>query len=261
MELEKKMVAHYISKDYGRFKFKGANRTVNEKHVQKIQESIQARGWDSNYPIVVDGCTYEIVDGQHRFQALKSLGMPIEFVFKTGMTINDIAVLNSTQEPWTGKNYIHSRAAEGKRTYIALERAISKYGKAVSPSAVISIFTGANGQIRGPLQDGTFELTKGQLEEKLQEIEWMLPAFAGKFPGAKRPAALAFHFFWNQPGVDRARMQRIVMPKLAHISGVQAKARAWVEEIENLYNEKLAVKRRIHLVSAFDARKRGHHGD
>ena len=66
-----------LSRNYNMFKFKDGNRDLNYINVNKMEESLKKHGWVT--PIVVDN-NYYIIDGQHRFQAAKNLGMPIAFI-------------------------------------------------------------------------------------------------------------------------------------------------------------------------------------
>ena len=88
-----------------------------------IIESINARGWIRN-PIVVNE-NMEIIDGQGRFEALKELGLPVEYVVSDGATITDCIALNVKQANWKNTDYVKCYANMGDENYILL---LSLYG-------------------------------------------------------------------------------------------------------------------------------------
>lgn len=59
----------------------------------------------------------EIIDGQHRFEALKSLNLPVYYVIGEGLSIDDARVLNIDQRNWTPMDYAESYATSGDESY------------------------------------------------------------------------------------------------------------------------------------------------
>ena len=74
----KKVGTVYSTTDYDSFAKLEGNRDVLQSRKNIIKESIEERGWIRN-PVVVNE-KMQIIDGQGRFEALKELGMPIEYV-------------------------------------------------------------------------------------------------------------------------------------------------------------------------------------
>jgi hypothetical protein len=66
----------FQSKDYREFTFFEGNRVVDPKRVKILMESIQTHGLLN--PIVVTQ-NKEIIDGQHRFESLRNLEMPVAY--------------------------------------------------------------------------------------------------------------------------------------------------------------------------------------
>lgn len=88
--------AIYSSEDYSVFRKLNGNRSVLEQRKNMIMASITERGWIRN-PVVVNE-KMEIIDGQGRFEALKELGLPIEYVVAKGASISDCIALNIKQK-------------------------------------------------------------------------------------------------------------------------------------------------------------------
>ncbi|MBQ2600753.1 ParB N-terminal domain-containing protein [bacterium] len=69
--------AVYRTTDYDKFKTLDGNRTVEKSRVNKILKSINDNGY-IHCPIIVNE-RMEIIDGQGRLEAVKQLGIPVEY--------------------------------------------------------------------------------------------------------------------------------------------------------------------------------------
>ena len=74
--------------DYSQFKYIKGNRELVEAHVKKLSDQISKK--DFQIPIIVNE-KMEVCEGQHRLEAYKSLGMPITYMIKEGLVIQDIS--------------------------------------------------------------------------------------------------------------------------------------------------------------------------
>ena len=63
--------------DYSMFQTLEGNRNLNKLHLKRLKNSFQKKYLLS--PIIVNE-KFEIIDGQHRFEAGKQLGLPINFL-------------------------------------------------------------------------------------------------------------------------------------------------------------------------------------
>ena len=91
--------------DYDKFCLLELNRDLNRNHINKLKKSIEENGYLTGNPIIVNE-KMEILDGQHRFIALKELGMEIPY----GICNVDYAMmirLNTTQRSWSANDYIN----------------------------------------------------------------------------------------------------------------------------------------------------------
>ena len=79
--------------DYSVFNIMTGNRDVPEIRVRKIKDSIQKNGYIFN-PIICNE-KMEVVDGQGRLEALKRLGLPVEYIVHPGLTVSDCIVMNA----------------------------------------------------------------------------------------------------------------------------------------------------------------------
>lgn len=112
---DKKLTTVYQTDDYDKFKFIDGNRPIS--HAKKIIESIKDIGvlWQ---PVLVNE-RFEIIDGQGRFFAMKTLKKPIIYIMQRGLSIKEVRYLNQNATIWVTKDYIHSYAVgnDAKESY------------------------------------------------------------------------------------------------------------------------------------------------
>ena len=88
----------YKTKEYSLFKYLKGNRAVNELHVRRLVEAIKEK--DLQVPIIVDD-KMNVVEGQHRLEAYKIVGLPICYIMKDNIGLEDVRKLNSVARKWT----------------------------------------------------------------------------------------------------------------------------------------------------------------
>lgn len=104
------------TRDYSKFKFHPANRPISNQAVNNLMMSIRDYGFIQGRDILVNG-EFMIIDGQHRFVALKNLGQPIRYQVVQGDAIQTAVVLNANQRGWSVWNYIESYAERNMDCY------------------------------------------------------------------------------------------------------------------------------------------------
>jgi hypothetical protein len=139
-----------VTFDYDAFKFLKGNRPVDEKHVRKLVQSMQQEYLQR--PIDVNE-NYEIIDGQHRYTAIKELGYPLFYVVRKGWTMRQVQVANSNTKTWTIADVINSQCELGNKEY----RAIKYFAEKYKISQVVSY------SLLNPAMDGT-RIKKGLFE-------------------------------------------------------------------------------------------------
>ena len=106
------------TKDYSLFKYLKGNRAVNELHVRRLVEAIKEK--DLQVPIIVDDKMF-VVEGQHRLEAYKIVGLPITYIVKDNVGLEDVRKLNSVARKWTLTEYLMSYVKLGNHDYELLE--------------------------------------------------------------------------------------------------------------------------------------------
>lgn len=112
------------TQNYEQFKFVKWNRPIDWNHVQRLKVSIQAHGLLQEIQCTKD---YKILDGQHRYYALKALGMPIQAILKETNTENDVHEMNDLSKGWTILDILNEYVEKGNQNYIDLKNKIELY--------------------------------------------------------------------------------------------------------------------------------------
>ena len=123
------------TKDYDKFSFLGLNRRLNRRCINALKSSILKNGYIGN-PIIVND-KYEILDGQHRFVALKESGLevPYKIIENDYDTIID---LNTTQHNWGIEDYINFYCEKDhNQHYVRLKRLCNELNS--SPTNVLTM--------------------------------------------------------------------------------------------------------------------------
>lgn len=110
-----------VSSDYNRFYYDQHNRPLDttKAKFKKLKASIKEYGWLDGFPMMVkqDGQKLVILDGQHRFESARQLGIPVKYVIEKNIDPRIIAKINEPQSAWTVDDYISSYISYGNEHY------------------------------------------------------------------------------------------------------------------------------------------------
>jgi len=116
--------------DYSLLKMNKFNRSVNKSHVNRLIESIKTNGLQ--VPVIVNR-ENEIVDGQHRFLALKKLNYKIPYLISPNWNDNEDTVqANNIVKDWTALQFAENRAKTGHPDIKQAYQAATKWNKATN---------------------------------------------------------------------------------------------------------------------------------
>lgn len=154
----------YVTNDYDKFKRLEGNRDV--KTAKKVLDSINAVGYVLS-PILVNE-KFEIIDGQHRLEALKKLNLPVYYIMQPGIGEEECKYLNTGQTNWTTMDYIQSYSEKGIKDYLRLSSLLLEFGKSFKLEGVISFTTSI------PLSGGTMHQLIKDRKLKISEEQYNL---------------------------------------------------------------------------------------
>lgn len=128
METKKSYIVDHTvhtSTNYDMFKHFPGNRAISKPLVARLKKSLSEKQIPT--PLVVDEY-YRVIDGQHRFEALKSLGLPVYYIIVTNISLNDVHVLNTIGSKWTINEYLAAYSNLGLEEYIYLAKVAKNTG-------------------------------------------------------------------------------------------------------------------------------------
>ncbi|RAI79318.1 hypothetical protein BFS35_012220 [Macrococcoides goetzii] len=145
----------YKSKNYNLFKFIKSNRDISKTHVEKLVTQIEA---DYEFPPIIVKPNGEILDGQHRFTALKQCGKPIEFIIRNEIKQDTLQKSNQFVSKWNLKDHINFFSLEGNEDYQELDKDIQYTNMTPATAARIIGTTGKVSTSTG-IPKGIFKIT------------------------------------------------------------------------------------------------------
>jgi hypothetical protein len=103
--------------DYKMFKLMGGNRRISKRRVDTIGRSMALHPEIFKIRPILVNEKFEIIDGQHRFNAAKKLGIPVWYEIAEGIGHDEALQLNQNQANWTLIDYARSYAHAGLQDY------------------------------------------------------------------------------------------------------------------------------------------------
>lgn len=155
--------------NYKKFKLVKENREVNQSHVTRLKKSIQKNDYGPAMPIFVTDDD-EVVDGQHRLQARKELGLPIYFL-KVGkhIGIDEIINLNTTQKKWMLKDFLNQYCRAGNKNYLRFKSLMDLSGYGFQENFALLKSSLAGGTFTGQFKKGTMKVSKQEHQNGIEK--------------------------------------------------------------------------------------------
>jgi hypothetical protein len=117
----------YSSTDYGKFQFTNGQRNIRERHLANLVQSLEEYPELSpSLPILVND-KFDIIDGQHRYEASKTLERPVYYIQSANTNIDSARQINSSQVGWKLRDYLDSYVATGHDQYVEVAKLTQEY--------------------------------------------------------------------------------------------------------------------------------------
>jgi hypothetical protein len=145
----------YTTQNYSMFGHIGGNRNLNTTNLTKIKQSLNKKHIKTNAVICIldpeDLVTpLKIVDGQHRFEACKSLNIPVSYVIDDSLSmesiLNDITLLNTASKEWDVNDFMRSESTKGNQNYILYSSVYTSYNNSFDHEALFFILNNDKGR-------------------------------------------------------------------------------------------------------------------
>lgn len=115
----------FVTCEYDKFQKLLGNRDLSRDRLSAIKESILRIGYQPS-PIIVNE-KLEVIDGQGRLAACESLNLPILYITKPGLNIDDCISMNIKMKNWVDADYINCYAARGYEPYKAMKEMLAEF--------------------------------------------------------------------------------------------------------------------------------------
>lgn len=155
----------YTTSNYGMFRVLNGNRPVTRSRLAKVRDGIKSVG--QIVPIIVNE-KLEVIDGQARLEACKSLNIPIDYVVKPGLGVEACRNTNTTSSVWTAMNYVNSYAESGSTDYRYLDLLLKRF-RALGTQDVISAVVGRFANVRH-VKDGSLQCSETRYVEATEAL-------------------------------------------------------------------------------------------
>lgn len=196
--------------NYEMFKKLEGNRATTVARVNKIKKSIMTVGYITS-PILVNE-NMEIIDGQGRFEALKELRLPVEYIVQEGLNVKECIAMNIYQTNWKVIDYIKSYSAKGNPNYIRLTNLMAEF-PLVATTEIMSVAIFEIGRF-DPLKtrEGNLEITQEQYEEAKEKLQFIYP-IAEEYKNITRIRLIlnAMLYCLFLPNIDKYRLKNKVI--------------------------------------------------
>jgi len=123
------MVKHssqvHTTTDYFLFKSIEGNRNKNLLHINRLKKSMS-----ENYlfTIIIVNEKYEIIDGQHRFDVIQELKLPLNYVVCKGYGLTEVHILNQNSKTWNADDYLDGYCRLKYPNYLKYSEFKERYG-------------------------------------------------------------------------------------------------------------------------------------
>lgn len=238
---------YYVTKDYSKFRRLKGNRDILEPRKAKLVKSIEAIGV-MDAPILVNE-KMEIIDGQGRFEALKSLDLPIPYIVQEGIGLKECQRMNVGQSNWSLKDYIMSYAEIGDNSYAYLLSLMERYSY-LPVGAVIAIAKNQFGANSKAIKLGTFSLTEKEYADAIPAFNFLddnlLAISKLPGPGELPTAFIALAWVYRNVECNKSRVSEVLYYNAAAFKPLTKRGYAYfLEDLTNFYNHNLTGKNKV----------------
>ncbi len=114
----------HTTTDYSMFKPIDGNRNKNRLHLARLKQSML-----ENYlfTVIIVNEKYEIIDGQHRFECIKELELPLHYIMCKGYGLSEVQRLNANAKTWNADDYLEGYVNMGIQDYVVYKEFKEKY--------------------------------------------------------------------------------------------------------------------------------------
>lgn len=232
------------TRDYNLFHKIEGNRKTRSSHIKSLVNTLAEKPHLIQLnPILVDK-NMGIVDGQHRFEAIKELSQQVYYIKGDNLTLDDVQSLNAGSKNWTPNDFAKSFAELGDENYKIYLEFKSQFG--LNHDVLLDYLS-----LDAPMTPTAFK--KGFLKvtepiSRSYELARCHQDVGEYYKGYKRRSfALAFHKLWDNKDYDQKRMLDR-MHKYGHEMQDYALPNDYFAALVRIYNKNMAKSKLLYAV-------------
>ena len=234
----------YKTKDYSIFKQLRGNRKVDNVRVNQLMKLIEKNGNRTDVmPIIINHDGF-VLDGQHRLEAVKNLGLEIGYVIENG-DIDLVRTINQGGRNWSWYDVATSYADRGNVNYQQFIRLVDayKFGFATNLRIISQVGGDVKGKLHRAFHAGELEaISYADMIERADRVRDILNLCQPK----QTMFQLAVARITMNPQYDHERMVR-KLKQLAHTLPDMAKEVEYMRQLESIYNQGYVEENRTRL--------------
>jgi len=201
----------HTTNDYFLFKSIDGNRNKSLPHINRLKKSM---GSSYLFTVIIVNEKHEIIDGQHRFDVIQDLKLPLHYIICKGYGLNEVHILNQNSKTWNADDYLTGYCQLGYEHYIEYAKFKSKFGFGHNECmAMLSDRNASGGDNCLSFKDGGFIVKNLKGAQQTAEKIWM---FNGVYAGFRRRSFVyAMLYLLDKPQFDFKEFLEANKPKIA----------------------------------------------
>lgn len=229
--------------DYNQFKRIKGNRIVVPGHATRLMTSISENNLLEDNPILVNA-KLEVLDGQHRLDAAKKLGVEIYYKIGKAKNLTDVQRLNTYSRNWTMPDYLESYIEGGSSDYALLKAFMMKYQLPLGLSvAYLSGKEHMTPTLKKAYKEGTFEVVDEDFANEMAEKVIEIRKYCEENSWKDREFLSSLSVMWTHLTPEE-------LVETVQLSGKKITRRAtridYLRQFEDLYREAFKKTRRFY---------------
>jgi len=226
----------YTTTDYFLFKSIKGNRNKNLLHIDRLKKSMM-----ENYlfTIIIVNELYEIIDGQHRFDVIKELGLPLHYVICKGYGLDEVHILNANSKTWKSDDYLEGYCNLGYKEYLTYREFQTQYGLGHSQAMLLLGHSGTGGDAIKEFYAGKFKVKNIAESKKKADLLLMIGNYYEGFQ--RRSFIFAFLRLLQHPNFEFSEFIQKLKQQPSSLTDCGT-ADQYISLIEEIYNYRRKVK-------------------
>jgi hypothetical protein len=219
-----------MTNDYELFTFIDGNRDININQLSRLSESI-----DEDYipvPIIVNE-KKQIIDGQHRYEVVKTLKKPVYFIEIAGLKLPEVHRLNNNTKNWTATEYMNGYAKLGYPDYIQYKEFKKLYNFGHNETMALLQNKSSRNNAFKDFREGLFKIASYKKAEKVAEKITMIKQY---YDGYKRRSFVfaMMNLFQNEEYNHAEFLHKLSFQSIRLVDCTTVKQ--YISLVEDIYN-------------------------